>query len=73
MTSRIIIEKGDHGFFGRIENNAYQPVTYGTNTSEVLTNLHELILDYIKHEKNLDKFWSRINPKELSFELSYQE
>ena len=71
MKLEVIIEKADKGLFARIENKEFQPVTYGKNTSEIISNLVDLIADYLKHEKRLNKFWGKVNPKTLSFDLTY--
>jgi hypothetical protein len=69
---QVIIEKGDDGFFGRIEGRkSYLPVTFGSSTKEVLQNLKELITDYQKHEKNGDSFWLKMHPDALEFEIVY--
>ncbi len=68
----IIIEKNDGLLWGRVEaKGKFMPTPYGTTTSRVISNLKELITDYIKHEGKRDTFWSKVDLNNITFEFKY--
>ncbi len=72
MKVEVIIEKSGDELWGRIEGAGdFFPTTVGQTTEEVLTNLSELIGDYLAHEGKEDKFWKRAIGQKIEFELYY--
>lgn len=68
----IIIEKNDGLLWGRVESKGkFMPTPYGTTTSRVISNLKDLIKDYVKNEGKRDPFWSKVDLNSLAFEFKY--
>ena len=68
----IIIEKNDGLLWGRVESKGkFMPTPYGTTTSRVISNLKDLIKDYVKHEGKKDPFWSKVDLNSMAFEFKY--
>ena len=72
MKLQVIIEKSEGLLWARIEGRKdYLPVTAGKTVKEVFDNLRMLIEDHKKHEGKNDKFWKKINPKTVEFDIRY--
>src|SRR6266567_9527226 len=68
----IIIEKNDGLLWGRVVNMGnYFLTPYGETTDKVIENLKELIQDYLTNEGKEDKFWNKIDWKNIDFEFKY--
>jgi hypothetical protein len=69
---KLIIEKGDGEWWGRIEDKGnYLPVTVANSIEEVISNMRMLIQDYLENEGREDKFWGKIDPEKVVFEIRY--
>jgi hypothetical protein len=68
----IIIEKNDGLLWGRVEGRGnYMPTPYGESTAKVLSNLKELVHDYVSNEGKKDPFWKKIDLESLKIEFKY--
>jgi hypothetical protein len=68
----IIIEKNDGLLWGRVEGMGNHLLTpYGETTDKVIENLKELVQDYLAHEGKKDKYWNKVNLKNIDFEFKY--
>ena len=67
----LIIEKGDGTLWARIESNGWMPTPYGSTIQEVISNLKDLVADYITNEGKDDKTWNKINWDCVAFDLKY--
>lgn len=72
MKLNVIIEKGKKEFWGRIEGDEdFLPVTVGKSIGEVLSNLKDLVADYIAHEGQVDKKCCNADLNQIDFVLHY--
>ena len=67
----LIIEKNDGLLWGRIEGKGWMPTPYGKTINEIISNLKELVADYVTHEGKNDKSWNKINWNTIEFDLKY--
>jgi predicted RNase H-like HicB family nuclease len=71
-TIEVIVEKADNHFWARVEDKGnFMPTGQGKTMEKVLKNLKESIQDYIEHEGKEDKYWSKINVDNITFEIHY--
>lgn len=71
-TIEIILEKNDGLLWGRVETTGdFMPTPYGETKEQVITNLKELIKDYVTHEGAADTFWSELDLNSLHVEFKY--
>lgn len=68
----LIIERNDGLFWGRIEHKGnFTPTGAGETTNDLIMDIRASIEDYIAHEGKEDKFWSKIDPATIAFDLQY--
>ena len=67
----LIIEKNDGLLWGRAEGKGWMPTPFGTTIDEVITNLKDLVEDYVAHEGKNDKQWSKIKWSDVVFDMKY--
>lgn len=68
----LIIEKNDGLFWGQVENKGnFTPTGAGETTNELIKDVIASIEDYKEHEGADDKFWSKVIPGEIEFDLRY--
>jgi len=68
----LIVEKNDGLFWGRIENKGnFTPTGAGETTNQLIKDVRLSLEDYIAHEGKDDKFWSKVDPNVIEFDLKY--
>lgn len=76
LTLKIILEKGDHELWGRIEAPRVLHTTVGTSVEEVKTNLRDLVADFLEHEGKDMPEWKRsdgsdVVETDITYEVEY--
>lgn len=67
----LIIEKNDNHFWGRVESKGFMPTGHGATVVDLLQNVKKSIEDYIEHEGKDDKFWSKVQLADITFDIRY--
>ncbi len=68
---QLIVEKQRNHFWGRIEGHGFMPAGQGKTMQKLIQNIKDSIDDYINHEGEKDKFWSKIDLSKVQFEIHY--
>lgn len=71
ITLNIILEKGDHELWGRVQAPGFLHTTVGASIEEVTANLRDLIADYLDHEGREAAEWQGVSINDITFNYEY--